>query len=81
MMEKLQQENFWNTKNKKKFVEKRMNIVYDDWQWKYINTPGNTAARIGRQSGKSEAEAARLGLFCIEYKPPKNGLHLLINTY
>ena len=79
MMEKLQQENFWNTKNKKKFVEKRMNIVYDDWQWKYINTPGNTAARIGRQSGKSEAEAARLGLFCIEYKPPKNGLHLLIS--
>lgn len=51
---------------------------YDDWQWDYAEHYGNIAARIGRQSGKSEGEALRLGLFCLEYKPPREGLHLLI---
>jgi hypothetical protein len=55
-----------------------MRMRYDDWQWKYAEHYGNTAARIGRQSGKSEGEALRLGLFCLNYVPPKEGLHLLI---
>lgn len=77
-MEKSKSENFWNTKNKRKFVESRMNLTYDDWQWVYAEVEGNVAARIGRQSGKSEGEAMRLGLFSLEYEPPKPGLHLLI---
>ena len=55
-----------------------MNLNYDEWQWEYAEEEGNTAARIGRQSGKSEGEALRLGLFSIKYEPPKKGLHLLI---
>jgi len=77
-MKKKESENFWNTPDQKDFIERRMKLKYDDWQWEYILTDGNTAARIGRQSGKSEAEAARLGLFCLTYKPHRPGLHLLI---
>ena len=71
-------ENYWNTKDKHKFIVERTGINYDDWQWEYAETPRDTSARIGRQSGKSEGEALRLGKFSLDYKPPKAGLHLLI---
>jgi len=71
-------ENFRNTENERSFVQKHINIIYDDWQWEHAQVEGDTASRIGRQGGKSEDEALKLGLFCMRYKPPKPGLHLLI---
>ena len=57
--------NLWNAKNVVDYAELKLGIKLDDWQKKYIETEGNTAARCGRQSGKSFAEALRVALFAL----------------
>jgi len=57
--------NLWNSKNPVAYAEQKLGIKLDDWQRRYIETEGNTAARCGRQSGKSFAEALRVALFAL----------------
>lgn len=55
----------WNTENVLKYAQKKLDIVLDEWQIRYIETEGNTAVRAGRQSGKSFAESLRAALYAL----------------
>lgn len=55
----------WNSTNPLKFAENQLELKLDQWQRDYINTPGNTAVRAGRQSGKSFAMSLRVALYAL----------------
>ena len=58
-------ESLWTAKSAVDFAEKKLQVKLDEWQKNYINAPGNTAVRAGRQSGKSFAESFRVALFAL----------------
>lgn len=61
----------WTTSRPVEFVEKKLNIILDSWQKCYIEAKGSTAARAGRQSGKSFAQSIRTAIFALKYKGVK----------